>query len=903
MMSDVEPPPDSEKDEEETYLGVVNPSPSEDTYDEAAELRAKLEKANQMIKTQNTAYQRAIRRAVLENDYVSKINNKLVQKVELQTREQGDLSQVQSICKDMKQLITELAGSKHNAEEKVKLLTNNVAQMELAMSVQEERVQELASNVETSEEQNNRLAADKNALDSEVSRLRQQMEALEKEKEGVSEALAVGNQSSKSKEEGAMSKAALLLISEKEELAKELAAMRLSFDKTTTELESLQKRFEDAEHANDSRVTVLVDAKQDAEKQVQELSSSVENMEVEVSAKEDKIKELTSTVESTEEQNMTLLAEKEALNSEVLTLRHQTEVLENDLQAATANETANTVANSAFDEQLGASAEEKAKIQQEFDDLIKEKEASDKVMGEKLVEVKDENKRLTNSINSLTKELILVSNDVNDSAPLSVDQNNGADKSIETKVANNLSLVRALRLKLRFFRKDNEDLQKSVCEKDEKLAQMDKFMTARDSELASSVSTSAAVEQEIKEEREKVDASIAERETEKEKTELKRIRIVELEDQVSKLRELETDRVSGKAQLELELQMLQSEKKSLEEKEEDQRDQIGKLKLEVADGTNKATELEKFLEKERAEIQSMSEELAKVTKDVEITVAEARAASAAVTTLDDVRTMMANDANVRGQITRLEDQKRDVDDALLSVTKDRDELEEKCESAFEELKDLHEKLESAVGMGVAFVDKAEKYKKDVAALTTKRDAAEQLAKEFHTENEANIAKCEQLEQTIVSMQKEREIFEKESKADIAKASALLNKHMKDCDRQLTSLFPPLHPARKDNHLKFGGMITLLQKERKTILAKVKSLEEEIEAAQDESAILEQQVHILSKEVSKHKRQNKEILRALNEVTVGRSAEDSDIPMDEVAVDSEVEKRLGKFALTVRQNLH
>ena len=96
---------------------------------------------------------------------------------------------------------------------------------------------------------------------------------------------------------------------------------------------------------------------------------------------------------------------------------------------------------------------------------------------------------------------------------------------------------------------------------------------------------------------------------------------------------------------------------------------------------------------------------------------------------------------------------------------------------------------------------------------------------------------------------------------------------------------------------------MLQKERKTILAKVKSLEEEIEAAQDESAILEQQVHILSKEVSKHKRQNKEILRALNEVTVGRSAEDSDIPMDEVAVDSEVEKRLGKFALTVRQNLH
>ena len=61
---------------------VINSSPSQ-CNDEVADLTSKLEKANQMIKTQNTAYQRAIRRAVLENDYVSKINNKLVQKVEL----------------------------------------------------------------------------------------------------------------------------------------------------------------------------------------------------------------------------------------------------------------------------------------------------------------------------------------------------------------------------------------------------------------------------------------------------------------------------------------------------------------------------------------------------------------------------------------------------------------------------------------------------------------------------------------------------------------------------------------------------------------------------------------------------------------------------------------------------
>jgi chromosome segregation ATPase len=143
------------------------------------------------------------------------------------------------------------------------------------------------------------------------------------------------------------------------------------------------------------------------------------------------------------------------------------------------------------------------------------------------------------------------------------------------------------------------------------------------------------------------------------------------------------------------------------------------------------------------------------------------------------------------------------------------------------------------------------------------------------------------------MKIEREVFVKESKAAIANANERLNKRMKDCDRQLTTLFPPLHPARKDNRLKFEDMISLLQEERASVLAKVKSLEEETEAAQDESAILEQQVHILSKEVSKYKRQNKEIIRALKEVNVGRS-EKSDIPMDEVAVDTQVEQRLGKL---------
>lgn len=199
-------------------------------------------------------------------------------------------------------------------------------------------------------------------------------------------------------------------------------------------------------------------------------------------------------------------------------------------------------------------------------------------------------------------------------------------------------------------------------------------------------------------------------------------------------------------------------------------------------------------------------------------------------------------------------------------------------------------------------DKAEKYKKDVDALTAKREAAEQLAKEFHTENEANITRCAQLEETIASMQNEREAIKSESKAAIADANKRLKNLLKDHERQLTTLLPPLHPARKEKQLKFEEVISVLQKERKNMLAKIKSLEDEIEAAQDESAILEQQVHILSKEVSKHKRQSKEILRALNEVAVVRSEDDSDIPMDEVAVDTQVERRLRKFKQFMQSRL-
>ena len=895
--------PNMLEDDEDTYLGVVNPTASGDS-DEVAELRAQLEKANHMIKTQNAAYQRAIRRAVLENDYVSKINSKLVQNAELHTREKGysekEFAEVKNICEDMKQLITKLVKEKAKAEEKARILTTSLAKIELAMSVQEGKVEELTSSIETAEGKTAKLESDKESLNCKLSAIRDEKRKLEEEKKGISEALAVGHELDDGDEGGAVSEAVQRLVSEKKELAKELTTMRLVHDEAKMELESLQKRFDDADVSNKNRISELVEAKCVAEKQVQDLISSVEEMEGKVAAKEDMVQELNDTIQCLEEQNKMLLFEKENLMGDVQALQHQQEALERDLEAS--KEATKTLVKSALDEQLAQSVGEKAEIQKQLDDFIEEKKVNDQKMGQSIEEAEEDNTRLRDSINSLMNELMLVNNEVNDDEPLSSSDGSETEKSLEAKVADNLSLISALRLKLRFSRKHNEDLQHSVAERDETVAKikkdLDSVIEARDSEMASSASKLDEAKQTIEEEKKKYDACIAQQDAEKEKAEIDRLKITELEEQVQVLKESEKDSISSKTKLEDEIQALQYEKMSLEEKEVLQHNRIDKLEIELSNEATKIAELEVSLEDGRVEIQSVTEKLKDLMKDVESTVATARDAGADAITLEDVRMILVDDANtitqIRGQIKTLEDQKRDVEDTLLSVANDKEELEEKCESASEELKDLQEKLESAVGMGVAFVDKAERYKKDVAALSIKRDAAEKLAKEYHTENEANVAKCVELQQKITSVTAKLEEMEKESSAAIAKANERLNKRMKDCDKQLTTLFPSLHPARKDNNLKFGEMVSLLQKENRSVSANIKSLEEEIEAAQDESAILEQQVRILSKEVSKHKRQNKEMLRALNEVAVGHSEGDSDIPMDEVAADTEVERRLRKF---------
>mmetsp|Transcript_2609 Transcript_2609/g.4627 ORF Transcript_2609/g.4627 Transcript_2609/m.4627 type:complete len:201 (-) Transcript_2609:114-716(-) len=146
-----------------------------------------------------------------------------------------------------------------------------------------------------------------------------------------------------------------------------------------------------------------------------------------------------------------------------------------------------------------------------------------------------------------------------------------------------------------------------------------------------------------------------------------------------------------------------------------------------------------------------------------------------------------------------------------------------------------------------------------------------------------------LENIISSLKKEYEAFKVEAGA----ASAA---QMRSCEAKLKPLCVTAEngtPLQQDQM--FDAMIVIIQKERSNLLEKAKSISKDLEAAQDESFILEHQVHILSKEVSKYKLQNKGMLQALDEITnVKRDRGDEDIPIDEIGVDREVEKRLISF---------
>ncbi|KAL7517347.1 hypothetical protein ACHAWX_002276 [Stephanocyclus meneghinianus] len=85
-------------------------------------LVSELHNLQEQSSRQNREYERAIRRALLENEYVRKINAKLVAKLESQTSEEENtktsLKRLESVVQCSKDLIVEMVDGKRNAEER-----------------------------------------------------------------------------------------------------------------------------------------------------------------------------------------------------------------------------------------------------------------------------------------------------------------------------------------------------------------------------------------------------------------------------------------------------------------------------------------------------------------------------------------------------------------------------------------------------------------------------------------------------------------------------------------------------------------------------------------------------------------------------------------------------------------
>ena len=121
-----------------------------------------------------------------------------------------------------------------------------------------------------------------------------------------------------------------------------------------------------------------------------------------------------------------------------------------------------------------------------------------------------------------------------------------------------------------------------------------------------------------------------------------------------------------------------------------------------------------------------------------------------------------------------------------------------------------------------------------------------------------------IESIVTSLKKEHEALRIE-------AIAAVETQIRSCEAKLAPLCShrgqgaPLKQCRS-----FDDMIAIIQEELSSLTIMTNKLEE----AQNESAILEQQVRILSSEVSKYKLQNRGMLQALDELTIGMGDSDA-----------------------------
>lgn len=124
---------------------------------------------------QHREYERAIRRALLENEYVKKVNSQLLTKLSAAARENEasaeSIEKLKSVCASMKDLVTDLAAAKDGSDQRLREAERNYR---LVAEAEEER----AARSEA-------LGVERRELDEMVTELRESLDLARKERDGA----------------------------------------------------------------------------------------------------------------------------------------------------------------------------------------------------------------------------------------------------------------------------------------------------------------------------------------------------------------------------------------------------------------------------------------------------------------------------------------------------------------------------------------------------------------------------------------------------------------------------------------------------------------------------------------------------------------------------------------------
>ena len=240
-------------------------------------------------------------------------------------------------------------------------------------------------------------------------------------------------------------------------------------------------------------------------------------------------------------------------------------------------------------------------------------------------------------------------------------------------------------------------------------------------------------------------------------------------------------------------------------------------------------------------------------------------------TLTDVQQLIVADekqiSELQSIIRKLEKEKYEANDRTETVTMERDTHSRNLEFSRKEADEFRRQLDSSEALVATLTnqnekaqaklqsmeDEYDKLTRCISQLSAKRkEESERLLQRCKRQQEASQCEIACLENIIASLKKEYEAYKVET-------TVSTTAQLKSLEAKLQSI--PL--LEKE--------ISHLRGELESNMKKLHAAQEEgvlLEEAQNERAILEQQVRILSSEVMKYKLQNRGMLQALDDLTIG-----------------------------------